>query len=296
MTARRILITGASGFTGRYVLQSLKRAGLEPLVLNSNLCDDISLIAEIASIKPEAAIHLAGIAYVGHGNHADFYRVNVIGTLNLLQALEATHSIIDPVVLASSANVYGNSYQDEAIQESFKPNLINDYAVSKLAMEKMASLWKDRLPITIVRPFNYTGIGQPPSYVVPKIIDTFSHRKPEISLGNVSVWRDFSDVRDISRWDTEIIKKNIVNHTINFCSGKIVSLKEIIHICEQIVKYKIKLNIDTKLQRRNELIQLQGDRTLLQSLLGPKSNQIYTIKDTINLMLCNKVSDINKTI
>ena len=288
MTAHRILVTGASGFTGRYVLLSLKRAGFEPLVLNSNLCDDVSLSAEVASIKPEAVIHLAGIAYVGYGNLTDFYRVNVIGTLNLLQALEATHSIIGPVVLASSANVYGNSYQDEAIKEYFEPNPINDYAVSKLSMEKMASLWKDRLPITVVRPFNYTGIGQSPSYVVPKIIDTFRHRKPEICLGNVSVWRDFSDVRDISRWYTEIIKKNIVNHTINFCSGKIISLKEIIRICEQITKYKIKLNVDTKLQRKNELVQLQGDRALLQSLLGPESNQIYTIEDTINWMLCNK--------
>lgn len=285
MIARRILVTGASGFTGRYVLQRLEKSGFQPLILNSNLCDDVSLREEVTSMKPEAVIHLAGIAYVGHGNLADFYRVNVIGTLNLLQALEASQSVIGPVVLASSANIYGNAYQNEAIKETFQPHPINDYAMSKLGMEEMASLWKDRLPITIVRPFNYTGIDQSPNFVVPKIVEAYRTKKTDINLGNLSIWRDFSDVRDVARWYVEIIKNNITNKVINFCTDTSICLKDIVHMCEKLSNHQLKVNSISQLQRENELIYLRGDRTNLQQLLGNKSLPRYELQDTVQWML-----------
>ena len=83
MTGRRVLVTGASGFTGRYVWQALQHAGFQPYALSSDLCDESAVKKEVALLKPDAVLHLAGIAYVGHGNPADFYHVNHRTSLQL---------------------------------------------------------------------------------------------------------------------------------------------------------------------------------------------------------------------
>lgn len=285
MTSHCVLVTGASGFTGRYVMKALIAAGYQAFSLRADLCDVAALNAEVAAVKPTAVIHLAGIAYVGHGNPADFYQVNLIGTLNLLQALETAGSITGPVVLASSANIYGNAYQGSTIAESFKPHPINDYAMSKHAMEEMASLWMGRLPISVVRPFNYTGVGQSASFVVPKIVSAFKERREELCLGNIDVWRDFSDVRDIARWYVEIIRRNIVGETVNFCSGKVVSLKDIISWCGEITQHSLIVRREVTLQRKNELLRLCGDRTHLRTLLGDALSPSCTLRQTLQWML-----------
>ena len=285
MRVRRVLVTGASGFTGRYVLPALKNAGFTPCVLHADLCDVDALKAEVISLKPEAVLHLAGLSYVGHGNPADFYHVNLIGTLQLLKAVEAAGSISGPVVLASSANIYGNSYQDEAVRESFLPHPLNDYAVSKYAMEEMAALWRERLPITIVRPFNYTGIGQSENFVVPKIVAAFRQRRPVIHLGNTDVSRDFSDVRDIARWYVEVLRKGISGAIINFCTGKTVSIIDIINYCAELCNHNIVIRNDNKMRRRNELINLCGSRLHLEQLLGDGATVRYGLQDTLKWML-----------
>ncbi len=288
MSGPRVLVTGASGFTGRYVWHALQHAGFDPYALSANLCDGTAVKEEVARLQPDAVLHLAGIAYVGHGNPADFYHVNLIGTLHLLQALEGAGSITGPIVLASSANIYGNAYQGSPIKESFEPHPENDYAMSKLAMEAMASLWQKRLPVTIVRPFNYTGAGQSSAFVVPKIVNAFREHHTELNLGNLSVWRDFSDVRDVSRWYTEILKQNITGEIINFCSGKTVLLTDIISWCKEFTGFLPTVRSTASLQRTNELVRLCGDRTHLEKLMGKASIPEFSFLETLQWMLFNK--------
>jgi len=146
----RVLVTGHDGFTGCYVQSELESLGHEVIGLASDLTEPEAVRSEIAQAQPEAVIHLAGIAFVAHGNANSFYEVNLIGTRNLLSALAGNASRVRSVLLVSSANVYGNK-SEGVLTEAVTPDPPNDYAISKWAMEKMAKLWLDQLPIFIVR-------------------------------------------------------------------------------------------------------------------------------------------------
>ena len=278
----KVMITGLSGFTGQYVKDELLQHGHDVVGLSSDLTDQAGLNAEIKTVQPDAIIHLAAIAFVAHGSANDFYETNLIGTRNLLEAIAIHHPKISSILLASSANIYGN--QTEGIlSEQSPPAPVNDYAVSKLAMENMAKLWQSKLPLFIVRPFNYTGLNQNENFVIPKIVKHFKQKSDTIELGNLDVWREYNNVKSIAQVYRQLIKINPVGQTINICSGDTHSLKEILSYCQTITGHKIKVTINPKFVRNNELKHLAGDDALLQSLIG--SYQFTDIKDTLAWML-----------
>ncbi|HEV8692738.1 MAG TPA: NAD-dependent epimerase/dehydratase family protein, partial [Lysobacter sp.] len=145
---KRVLITGITGFTGRYVAAELADAGYEIVGLTHSgdeagdnvhavdLCDRDALLSLVSGMQLDAVVHLAAISFVAHGDADAIYRVNVVGTRNLLEALDRAGTTPRVVVLASSANIYGNATV-EPITEDTPPAPANDYAVSKLAMEYM---------------------------------------------------------------------------------------------------------------------------------------------------------------
>lgn len=155
MASKRALITGIHGFTGRYMAAELRASGYEvfgtgsqplqaPDYRQADLTDGPGLRALLAELQPDVVLHLAAIAFVGHGAADAFYQVNLIGTRNLLEAIAACGKTPECVLIASSANVYGN-VSEGMLGEQTPPAPANDYAVSKLAMEYMARLWCDRL-------------------------------------------------------------------------------------------------------------------------------------------------------
>ena len=162
-----------------------------PRYLNINLLQPktLRLIGERA--QPHVVVHLAASAFVAEADPTDFYAVNLLGTRHLLEALST--AVTPPIctIVASSANVYGNSTL-EVLEETAETRPANDYAVSKLAMEYLAKTYMERLGIVITRPFNYSGVGQEPRYLIPKIVSHFKKQAAHIELGNTDVARDFS--------------------------------------------------------------------------------------------------------
>ncbi|HVX03778.1 MAG TPA: NAD-dependent epimerase/dehydratase family protein [Rhodanobacteraceae bacterium] len=275
----RALLTGCHGFTGRYVAAALQAAGYEVIglahdgdppregVLRANLLDRDAVTRAVAEARADAVVHLAAISFVAHGDADEIYRTNIAGTRNLLEALAACDHKPASVVLASSANIYGNA-KVEPITETTPPAPANDYAVSKLAMEYMARLWMDRLPITVVRPFNYTGVGQGKQFLIPKIVAHFQRGDRIIELGNTDVARDFSDVRDVARAYAAIVTKAPAGETINICSGTAHSLGDVLDMMAKIAGYAIEVRVNPAFVRGNEVKRLVGSNARLQAVAG----------------------------
>jgi nucleoside-diphosphate-sugar epimerase len=247
-----------------------------------DLADGPGLNALLAQIQPDVVVHLAALAFVGHGAAEAFYRVNLIGTRNLLAAIADCGKKLDCVLLASSANVYGNASAG-LLSESTPPSPANDYAVSKLAMEYMANLWKERLPLVITRPFNYSGVGQADNFLLPKIVSHFRRKVEKIELGNLDVWRDFSDVRALVQAYRGLIEVKPIGQTVNVSSGTTHSLREVIEMCRGFTGHDIQVEVNPAFVRANEVKTLCGDNSRLRSLLP--GWQTLALEETLNWML-----------
>jgi nucleoside-diphosphate-sugar epimerase len=274
---QRVLVTGLQGFTGLHLAAELEANGYEvwglgdidptrPRSVKANLLDLASLRAAVLAAQPHYVVHLAGVAFVGHGQPKAFYDVNLVGTRNLLEALEPLAGQLKCVLLASSANVYGN-LQGGLLSEANPVNPANDYAVSKLAMEYMAKLWLPRVPVVMARPFNYTGVGQSDSFLIPKIVSHFVHKRPTIELGNMDVWREFNDVRDIAFAYRKLIEAAPIGEIVNVCSSNLVSLKEALALATELTGHMIEPKVNSLFVRSNEVLKLGGDATQLRRFI-----------------------------
>lgn len=287
-----VLLTGANGFTGKYVREELESAGYtvcggvvgaprgkHEVTLDITSLDDCRRVME--KLRPDYLVHLAAIAFVQHADADAFYRVNVIGTINLLQAMADAGLTPRRVLAASSANVYGNATCG-VISETQPPQPVNHYAVSKLAMEYMVKTWSERFPIVLTRPFNYTGVGQQPYFLVPKIVSHFVRQAPVIELGNLDVERDFSDVRTVAHVYRLLLERDCAGETVNVCSGHPYSLRAILDMMQEIAGFDIEVRVNPEFVRRSEVKTLVGSPQKLYALVG--GIQVPPLEETLRWM------------
>tara|TARA_B110000211_G_C14065327_1_gene547420 strand:- start:1185 stop:2042 length:858 start_codon:yes stop_codon:yes gene_type:complete len=276
----KVLVTGAHGFTGRHLIAELTDNDYQPFPLISNLLDREQVAAEILSLSPDYVVHLAALSYSDSLAIQEIYQVNVSGSLNILEALSALNVPPINVVLASSATVYGNC--GGVIDEQKMPAPINHYGCSKVCMEYLSKNYIGKFPITVTRPFNYTGVGHGDKFVIPKIVKAYKNGKRVLDLGNLDVFREYNDVRDVNSTYRLLMESTVEWNLVNICSGQAVSLLEIIERMDNIAGYKMEIRVNPDFVRKNEISQLSGDPTKLISLggLAPR----YTIQDTLEWM------------
>lgn len=278
----KILLTGAAGFTGLFFNSVAKAAGHHVVALQSDLTDKAALAAEVFQSAPDAVVHLAAISFVGHADEASFYNVNVLGTLNLLAALAYLPVPPTKVLLSSSANVYGNC-NASPITETQAPAPVNHYATSKLAMEHMALTFADRLPLVITRPFNYTGPGQAPQFLIPKLISHFVRRANHIELGNLHVEREFNDVRMVCAAYLGLLAHGEPGQVYNVCSGEPHTLQHVIATLQAITGHAMAVDVNPAFVRANEVHRLCGSPAKLHAAVGPLGQ--WALEDTLRWML-----------
>ena len=267
----RVLVTGLSGFTGPHLARALRAADHEVLGADIGSGFDLrareTMAAALHEARPEYVVHLAALSHVTEGDAAEVYRVNTVGTAALLEAIAAAAPQVRKVLLASSAQVYGNTDVDP-IDEAVPPAPVNHYACSKLAMEFIARTWFDRLPILIVRPFNYTGPGQSESFLIPKLVAHYAQRRPVLDLGNIDVERDFSDVRLVADAYARLLSTDAVATAVNVCSGRGRSLRSVLDALQAITGHEPQLRVAEHLVRRAEVRRLVGSNRRLRELIG----------------------------
>lgn len=262
----RVALTGASGFTGRFVAETLVQAGATCFALEADLTDAAAIERAVAEAKFDRVIHLAAKAFVNASDWEGFYTVNQLGTFHLLEAV-ARHHPGTRCVLASSAQVYGPGAEG-LIAEDAPTNPANHYAVSKLAMELGARRWADRLEIVATRPFNYTGVGQGTDYLIPKIVDHFRRRAPVIELGNLWVKRDFGDVRAVAEAYVGLaLTETPPPGTLNIATGIVRSIDEILDILAGLSGYRPEVSVNQAFVRANDVPVLGGHAGQLQAAI-----------------------------
>jgi nucleoside-diphosphate-sugar epimerase len=278
----KILLTGAAGFTGLFFKSAAEAAGHQVVALQVDLTDRAAVSAEVLQAAPDAVVHLAAISFVGQADDTAFYGVNVVGTMNLLAGLAALPVKPRKVLLASSANIYGNC-DASPINEKQPAAPVNHYAMSKLAMEHMAWTYLDKLPIVITRPFNYTGPGQAPQFLIPKLVSHFARRAPAIELGNLHVEREFNDVRMVCDAYLALLAHGVPGEVYNVCSGQAYTLQHVIALLSGITGHTMDVQVNPAFVRANEVHRLCGSPHKLRSCVGDMP--AYDLADTLQWML-----------
>ena len=259
-----VLVTGATGFVGPYLVQALAEKNARVNILSMGM-DEIpsSLCAENLDIvigdvtKPETldgitegvdfVFHLAAISNVDYAvkNPVKTYDVNVRGTLNLLE--EVRKNPVQKFVYISSSHVYGVP-QYIPIDEKHPLAPREPYSASKAAAENIVTAYSSAYGINtaIVRPFNIYGPGQDKSFLIPSIIKQASGNDV-IKVGNVEPTRDFTYITDVV--DGFLIIAESGSGVYNIGSGIEVKVGDIVRKIVDIINPDIEIRSVVDRQR-----------------------------------------------
>lgn len=226
----KVVIVGASGFVGGYLARELEAAGHSTVKVDLpevNLLDAKQVEALVESAKPDAVVNLAAISSVGASWKcpADTISVNVNGTINLLEAIRK-HAPQAKTLLIGSAEEYAVPEGNAPLKETDPLEASNPYGISKIAQENFAQLYRKKYGMKIVctRSFNHTGVGQTTTFALPSFVKQVAeiHKsgKPgKIFVGNLSAFRDFSDVEDVVHVYRMLLENENEYDTYNVGSG-----------------------------------------------------------------------------
>ena len=290
----RVLVTGSHGFVGRWLVAYLEAEGDEVIGidLNVDITEADAIRAAIVGAAPQAIFHLAARASVAAswGSQNDTYRVNTQGSLHILQAALACQAP-PRVLLISSSEVYGRVKADELpLREDHPFEPISPYAASKAAAEVFGlQAWLGNgLEVVRARPFNHTGPGQRPDFVVPalakQIADASRTGSGELRTGNLDARRDLSDVRDVVRAYRELLVSGVPGEVYNVCSGSAFSVRAVAEMMLSVAGADLEIVVDPTRVRSVEIPELRGDRSKLEAATGwvPEIPLERTLADVIS--------------
>jgi GDP-4-dehydro-6-deoxy-D-mannose reductase len=301
----RVLITGASGFTGQYLVDhvhstasSIRLFGFDLVpkaiphceMLEGDITRREDVDRVVKHVEPDCVIHLASI--FDHPDYQRVYHVNVIGTLHLLEALRAFQPPTRPIVLiVCSSAEYGAVLGNELpITEETSLRPLDHYGASKATQDLIGLqyylYW--RLAVMRARPFNLVGPGQPSILLCGSLVEQIiaierGQRSPVLSLGNLSPRRDFVDVRDAVRAYWSIVTAGKLGEAYNISSGQAHSVQDVLDILLELSGVKVQIQQKDTRKRKGDVPIQVGDNTKLQEATGWRPR--LTLRDSLKDML-----------
>lgn len=285
------LITGGSGFVGQHLIRLLQQREASIAVLSfgrtsrspeergvhfyeADVRDRDCIAGIVREVNPSHVYHLAAVSAVdvSWANPRLTYEVNFWGTCNVFEAamkLPAPARILN----VSTSQVYARSTERLTETSPIAPD--NPYSASKAMSELLSVEFKRSSSggVVTARPFNHSGPGQAANFFLSAIAKQFAAislgiAPPKLSVGNIAVKRDFSDVRDVVEAYALLIEKGRVGETYNVCSGVAVRLSDVIKMFEAASKVKVEIVTIPGKIRADDPDEVCGDPTKIRSETG----------------------------
>jgi GDP-4-dehydro-6-deoxy-D-mannose reductase len=289
----RVLVTGSKGFVGQWLIAHLESIGDDPVGLDAevDITDASAIIKAVVGIAPDAICHLAAQASVGasFADQPGTYLVNTIGAVNVMSGALACPQR-PRVLLVSSSEVYGRLRpSDLPVREDAPFAPVSPYAASKAAAELAGvQAWLgEGLGVVRVRPFNHTGPGQRPDFVVPalakQVAEAAESGADALYTGNLDPRRDITDVRDVVRAYRLLLDSGVPGEAYNVCSGTAVSIREIAERLLRVAGLDLPVVVDEERVRPVEVPELRGDPSKLEAATGwrPEIGLDQTLADVV---------------
>jgi len=307
----KVLITGCAGFAGSHLAEYLLAKGEEVVALLGNhedlknlqhienhlqiargdVRDSDRLLELLLATRPRRIYHLAAFSspLKSLEDPQTTYQVNVAGTLNLLSAWLRI-GMECRFLMVSSSDVYGPLAREKLpAREEMELAPVTPYGGSKAAAEVLALQFfrSYGLPVIRVRPFNHTGPRQSANFVCSKFAREVAEielglRQPVVYSGNLSVLRDFSDVRDIVRGYHDLMEGGAPGEVYQLCSGNPVSIESILRTVISFAAQPVQVSIDESLVRNQESAELWGDYSKARLAVGWEPR--YQLADTLRTL------------
>jgi GDP-4-dehydro-6-deoxy-D-mannose reductase len=282
-TAKRLLATGRSGFVGEMLSHVLattahrQRWALADIAAGLDLRDLAATRRLIEDARPDAVIHLAAQSAVPESfrDPEATLQINVVGTLHLLQALDAV-GFKGRLLYVGTGEVYGLVPESELpVTETRVPRPRNPYAVSKLAAEALCWQWhaSSGTNVVLARPFNHIGAGQSERFAVSDFARQVAEikrgrRPPIIRVGNLDVTRDFTNVRDVIEAYLVLLERGEAGETYNICSGVEHSLRTLLEQLIALGGVDAQIESEGARMRSTEQRRMCGDATKIYNATG----------------------------
>ncbi len=267
---KKILVTGADGFIGSHLVETLVEDGLNVKAFvqyNSlgtwgwleDVSDEVEGNFEVVAgdIRDphgtraamegcDVVLHLAALIAIPFSYHSPdaYLETNARGTLNVLQAARALNT--ERVVCTSTSEVYGSA-QFVPITEEHPLNAQSPYAATKIAADQLALSFSRSFetPVAIVRPFNTYGPRQSARAVIPTVISQIASGQKTIKLGALDPTRDFTYVRDTTRGFIQLAAcDEAIGRVTNIGSGFEISIREMVEVIAKVMEVEVKIELD----------------------------------------------------